>query len=424
MDPRCIRLLLAVAFAYQLAAGGGCARHENRDGKVKLVFATSANEAMRPILYRLLDKFEAEYPHIEVEHLEVPGNYYQKLLVMIAGRNAPDLMWMGQSFAEFAVRGAFLNLSQRIEAEIDTSEYHPTVLSWYRLDGKQLGIPYGIDTEYIAYNKALFDEAGVAYPHEGWTLGEFLEKAKKLTRDRNGDGRTDQYGFRGEIDHSAFGAEIITADGSRALCNTREMIEALTFNMKLAHEWKVAPRPEDPLMVGTDQYSIFRQGRAAMMRMYTWDIEYMRERCADVDWDIVGMPLATRRAHWASSGSFLVSADTKHPDAAWLLFKNLLSDEFQMAVSSQSLPANLRVAHRLVEQNTHKPANLKVLLDATDYLYPNPRIPNLQELIGHFRLLKSKVLLCYGTSKYVTPENAMREAEKRINKTIARRKNR
>jgi multiple sugar transport system substrate-binding protein len=416
---------ISCILAALLLCAGGCGRNsDSKAGNVKLVFATPAIEAYRPIFYRLLDEFEEENPHIDVKYLEIPGNYYQKLLVMIAGRNAPDLMWMGQSFAEFATRGAFLDLSERIEAEIDTREYHATVLGWYRMNGKQLGIPYGIDTEFIAYNKALLDEAGVSYPEDGWGLEEFVEKAKALTLDRNGDGRTDQYGFRGEIDHSAFGAEIISADGSRALCNSPEMIETLEFNLNLVHKWKVAPRAEDPLIAATDEYSIFSQGRAAMMRMYTWNVEYLRERCADVDWDIAGMPRAARPAHWASSGSFLVAADTKQPDAAWLLFRKLLSDDFQLAMSSQSLPANLRVAQQLVDQNTRRPANLKAVLDATEYLYPNPRIPNLQELLGHFRRLKEKVLLCYGTDEYMKPEDAMAEAEKRINRTIERRSKR
>ena len=408
-----------------LVVAGGCARQGSGEpGKVRLVFATAADESRRPIFYRMLDEFETAHPHIAVQHLEIAGTYYQKLLVMIAGRNAPDVMWMGQSFAEFATRGAFLDLSDRIAAEIDTSEYHPKVMNWYRFQGKQYGIPYGIDTEYIAYNKTLFDEAGLAYPEDGWTLADFLETAKALTLDRDGDGRIDQYGFRGEIDHSSFGAEIIAGDGSRALCNSAEMVEALTFNQNLVHVWKVAPRPEDPAIVGTDEYSIFRQGKAAMMRMYTWNIEYLRERCEDMAWDIVGMPLGKRPGQWASSGSFLVSADTRHPDEAWLLFKKLLSDEFQTAVAAKSLPANLRVARQVVAENTRKPANLKAILEATDHLCPNPRIPNLQELLGHFRLRKAKVLLCYGTPEYMTPEDAVREAEKKINQTIERMKRR
>ena len=43
----------------------------------------------------------------------------------------------------------------------------------------------------IYYNKKIFDEAGVPYPPtkwtEAWTWDEFVNVAKKLTKDKNGN---------------------------------------------------------------------------------------------------------------------------------------------------------------------------------------------------------------------------------------------
>lgn len=414
----------AVSVAVLLFCAVGCGRRPARERPVQVVLATLAVEPLRPVFYSMIERFEAKHPQIQVQLLEIPGEYYQKLLVMIAGRNAPDVMWMGQSFAEFATRGAFLDLSERIAAEIDTSEYHQKVLNWYRLDGRQFGIPYGIDTEFIAYNKRLFDEASIPYPRPGWTLDEFVETARQLTQDRDEDGRIDQYGFRGQINFATFGADVIAADGSRALCNSPEMVESIKFNLRMVHEWKVAPTPEETRQEGSDIYTAFRQGKAAMMSFFTFSIPHLRERCADLDWDIVGVPVAKRPAHWASSAAYLVARDTRHPDAAWLLFKELLSDEFQLAMSVESLPANLRVARRLVRENTQKPQHLGVILEATNHLYPTPRIPNLQELMEQYNLALQKVMAFYGKSQYVPPAEAMAEAERRINEIIARRRRR
>ena len=71
---------------------------------------TSLREIL-PHYESAIAKFEAEHPQIEVELLTVAGNYYDKVLLMIAGRNAPDLIWMGQGFVEFAERGALLGKS-------------------------------------------------------------------------------------------------------------------------------------------------------------------------------------------------------------------------------------------------------------------------------------------------------------------------
>ena len=93
-------------------------------------------------------------------------------------------------------------------------------------------------------------------------------------------------------------------------------------------------------------------------------------------------------------------------------------------MSIESLPANLRVARKLVEENTQKPANLGALLAATDHLYPTPRVPNLQELMSQYYLALEKATAFYGTPQHVSPEQAMTEAETRINQTIARRRRR
>ena len=150
---------------------------------------------------------------------------------------------MGQSFSEFAARGNFLDLAEYItnDPDLKIDEYHEKVLGWYQLDGKQYGIPYGIDVQFIVYNKTLFKEAGVPLPTDDWTLEEFLAAAKKLTIDRDKDGRIDQYGFRGELPECMWGAQFVADDGSKATCDTPEMVAWAQFNLDMLYKWKVAP---------------------------------------------------------------------------------------------------------------------------------------------------------------------------------------
>jgi len=161
-----------------------------------------------------------------------------------------------------------------------------------------------------------------------------------------------------------------------------------------------------------------------MMYSATFNIPHLREKCADVDWDIVANPRVPgcERAHWASSGAFLVAAGTKHPDEAWLFAKHLLGDRFQTAMTIESFPASTRVGQLYVDENTLKPSNLQCLADSMNFLYPDPRIANLNELVEHWNNAKQKVLEAHGTSREVTPEEAFAEAARLINNTIAKRK--
>ncbi len=67
----------------------------------------------------LVDDFNRRNPDLLVELQGIPGSYYDKLLVMFAGRSAPDVMWMGKGFAQFASRGAFLEVEDEFRASPD-----------------------------------------------------------------------------------------------------------------------------------------------------------------------------------------------------------------------------------------------------------------------------------------------------------------
>ena len=102
---------------------------------------------------------------------------------------------------------------QGIHAEVAP---HPTslVLTTTTPDGECLG-PYEIPME----PKALLAEAGkggfwsyaagVAYPTADWTYDDLRNAAKQLTKDSNGDGKIDQFGFYSDL----WDMELIWSEG-------------------------------------------------------------------------------------------------------------------------------------------------------------------------------------------------------------------
>ena len=59
------------------------------------------------------------------------------------------------------------------------------------VNGDHYSMPYANKLFAVMYNKSIFDEAGVAYPEEGWTWDEFDEIAKKVS---SGEGVNRVYG--------------------------------------------------------------------------------------------------------------------------------------------------------------------------------------------------------------------------------------
>jgi len=75
------------------------------------------------------------------------------------------------------------------------ADFSPQQLKTATVDGKLIALPWFGDVRPLIYRKDLLQAAGVPEPTGSWTWDEFLTYAKKLTRDLNGDGIIDQYGF-------------------------------------------------------------------------------------------------------------------------------------------------------------------------------------------------------------------------------------
>lgn len=254
----CVGFLAVVAA--QLTVLSACARsaaEDAADGEtVHLTLAATGNRRNQETFRRIVREFEADNPGVEVTIRFIHGDYYQKVLVMMAGNIAPDLMWMGQSFGEFAQKGAFLDVNDYIERDIDVENFFPEAVAWYRFGDRQFGLPYGIDMGYIVYNRAIFDENDVPYPRDDWTFDEFLDAARKLTV-RSDDGSIERYGYWGGFIPANFGARFIDEETMEPTCNTPEMIDYLKTTQRLIDEYRVSPSSEEWRSMGLQQETAF-----------------------------------------------------------------------------------------------------------------------------------------------------------------------
>jgi multiple sugar transport system substrate-binding protein len=397
----------------------GCGKNKKQADRTTLIFACGAGIEFKQVFEKVATAFESRHPEIKVDVVDIQGVYYAKLMTMIAGNTAPDIMWMGQSFTEFASRGAFLDLTLRIQKEIDINKYYERVVDWYRYNGKYYGFPYGVDTDMLFYNKDLFDKAGLPYPNEKWTIKDLVENAQKLTvRDKNG--RIQQYGFVGGYDLGPFGAAILNADNTKCTLDRPEAIEALQFNVDLKKKYRVAPVGGVGAEAGgtgmTDQ-ALFASGRVAMYRGYTWNLPDFKKKINAFDWDISLVPIAKKRSQWASSQGCVISSQTKHPEEAWIFLKFFISPEAQRITSAISMPVCLDVAREVIKTYTPPPANMKACLEAIPYLQPFPRFRNTSKMMEEYGKAGEEAEV--GVK---TPKEAFLDATRAINNILKTKK--
>ncbi|TFG69872.1 MAG: sugar ABC transporter substrate-binding protein, partial [Anaerolineales bacterium] len=277
----------------------------------------------------IIARFEDENPDILIQLEAVAGrDYYTRLLTQIAAADAPDIMQIGDDAVPmFVDKGAFLPLDAYITGDypLDTSIYLPGVLSPGQWKDQQWLLPKDFSPLAIYYNKKIFDANNVAYPTDGWTWSDLVETAKSLTKDTNGDGKTDTWGIQltanwttgFEYFIAASGGKLISEDGMNFIdyMDSPESIRAVQFFSDLYNVDKVAPPPADfSLWAGGN--TEFDNGQAAMRLFGRWPLAGYKTN-PNIDLGIVGVPSDKERANILFWGGFGIFSGTEHPEAAW-----------------------------------------------------------------------------------------------------------
>ncbi len=166
-------------------------------------------------------EFESSHPLVEVVLVPVKWNDLRGMLdsAKEAGQLpavAPfDISSGGVSLEE--VRAGLLDpVDNAISAPDDIS---PEAKAAYTADGQLWGFPSTMTGEVMLLNLDLFAERGVTPPGDGkWTWDQFREACRKLTFDRDGDGKTDVWGFSTYVLPGYYETwPFLYADGARPL---------------------------------------------------------------------------------------------------------------------------------------------------------------------------------------------------------------
>lgn len=164
----------------------------------------------------LVTKFETENPGIKIDAVNVPWNsYYDNLYTSIVGGNAPDAAMLKMfALPRLLELEALEPLDEQIAAWDGKDNILDNLFDLTRAeDGKQYYLPVQYVALYLYYRTDMFQELGLTPPT---TCDEFRDAAIKLTRDTNGDGQIDTYGygFRGsKSGHEHWGTFTLGAPG-------------------------------------------------------------------------------------------------------------------------------------------------------------------------------------------------------------------
>jgi ABC-type glycerol-3-phosphate transport system substrate-binding protein len=294
--------------------------------------------------------FEQEYPNIKVELQVVSyAEKEAKYATEIEAGTGPDLMHLaGYSIRNFVESGYLLDITPFIEKEPAgfLDQWYPHLVDLFKYQDKQYGLPSDYMSQILAYDKKLFTEAGLDPNKPPTTWDEFLDYAKKLTRDRDGDGQIDTWGFGtvGAVDPGwelrfspvllSHGAAYLTPDNKCSALNSPEAKEAFKFWVGLVTDAKVVPPGVTSQGAGAVRVQ-FANEQVAMEIASGWDEPIIPTINADFNVQEnlgaapmpvkAGTTLAKTTTAWYSG--WMINRNTKYPEQAWTLLKWLTSKE-------------------------------------------------------------------------------------------------
>lgn len=263
----------AAARARQLAAAGKSGPPAVQTTITALVWAPDWPDQM----HSLAQAFTAENPDVAVEVQFMIGNSVEEnVKPKVASNNLPDIVslnpnaYAGQLadmgvLADVGGTRAWRNMLEPLKAE------------WTSSGGKQFGIAGGLAASVIYYNKALFEQAGIATPPDNFEA--FLAACEKLKH----AGITPlawSGGFPNVLANGPFSAGFANnvvaaepdwkrkiADGSLDL--DRPAVADIFAKIKLLPA-KGYTQPDYMATGYDDSIALFRQGKVAMAFLGTW----------------------------------------------------------------------------------------------------------------------------------------------------------
>jgi multiple sugar transport system substrate-binding protein len=338
----CAVLARVVIACWCILAAAGCEYRPmgvDEKGQVLLKSVSwSATPTEAAIIMDLVRGFREAHPDIRVEHEIISTEYESKLLTSFAAGSAPDVFWISSGSARsYIARAVLYDMTPLIEADgIDLGDFYPATLDPFVSEGRYFSLPNDACSAVLFYNTEHFDSAGVSPPKGDWTFDDFRAAAQKLTRDLDGDGNVDRWGFVMPGDvwmlfpfvYSNGGRIFDARNPDNVLFNSSEAVQAIDSVLGLALRDRVAPlRGQGG---DQDQRRGFQLGRVSMMVSGWWDMTDTDVYAPNLKYSVAPIPRSVQPATQVFATGTGIYAGSRNPRQAWEFVKYMTSRDAQL----------------------------------------------------------------------------------------------
>lgn len=363
MKKRTLSVVLALGMIIGLTACGGRENEQNKESE-EIVLEFPSWQATEPGFQEFweaaVEEFENRHENVTINLYQVPfDNYVDTLTTLYAADTPPQITHIpSRYFAQFSEMGWFEPLNSRLE-ETDILDNWSSLQDGLKVDDEYYGVLLLGNGYTMYYNKAMFDEAGVEVPTDAES---FMEAAKKLTIDENGDGDPEVFGF-----------------GTCQVTDTNFYNEASQFVVGMGGKWSdngdLAPMTSEETVKGLEMYQemfennytpiglsqeqkrqYFVEGKMAMIFDGPWVASLINDASEDIKDDLLAARIPFENVPGSMSNSLHIPASisNEEKDLVWEFIQMVTEDEFQqlyMELTSSPSPNKLAVNDEILEAN-------------------------------------------------------------------------
>lgn len=382
---KAVALFLAAGTVFASAGCGDLFRPEeekpvNTETTITIAVPASTDASEKAVMEKLAAAYKEKNPDCGVDFYvqEISGGYDSEITQLASAGVLPDIFLDGDSNAYlFASYGISLNLMPYIAANEEyraiIDDIYPSLIDMYTFGEGLNGLPREYPRMVVYYNKALFDEAGLDYPQNGWTWTEFRSAATALTK-TDSDGTILQYGSDLRIRWTsaiipvllglAPEAKFIGDDGKSGGIDGHMLVGLDELReMVLAGELWNAYAPDN---------ATFANESIAMYVSISGDVPKLEKTLGKNKFDVVAMPVAEKGSVGTGTSGYSVAAASAHKDTAVDFLFYMASEEGQNLLGRESgiIPVRKSMAETGDYATKYAGYNLSAFLYATEYDAP------------------------------------------------------
>jgi len=301
-------------------------------------YSTTSGE-YKLLTEEIIPEFEKEYSNIKITEVQVPyDEMRRRLIVSTAAAQYPDVMRMDIIWVpQFADIGVLLPLDEEFPEDFQQikDDFLPGPLATNYWKGHYYGVPLDTNTRVLLWNRKMFEESGLSEPPTN--MEEFIKYIKILTKDTDGDGQIDQWGFAdtgfGPWNSMpwiySFGGQILDPTNSKAegYVNSPESVEALKTFKDLYDQGYIAP-------IGGGGIGVlegYAEGIYAMTFDGPWAESIIKGQYPNAEINYSLVPAGKGGSKSVVGGEDIVIFNsTKYKNEAWEFVKFMTSKEVQL----------------------------------------------------------------------------------------------